>query len=64
MWSDGVTALMLASHNGDRKVVQVLLAKRAEVNARTSNGQTALDFATAGEHAEVTALLLQAGAKP
>jgi ankyrin repeat protein len=45
-------------------VVQALLAKEAEVNAKRNDGRTALDAAKAGGHVEVRALLLQAGAKP
>ena len=39
---NGATALMVASDNGHLDVVQALLAKGAEVNARDNDGLTAL----------------------
>jgi hypothetical protein len=41
-----------------------LHAKGAEVNARDIHGGTALKAAREAKHADVSALLLQAGAKP
>ena len=59
-----ITALMMASLNGHLDVVQALLDKGADINARTSDrGQTALDGATEKGHADVMALLAQAGGK-
>jgi ankyrin repeat protein len=60
---DGGTALFLASQNGHLEVIQALLAKGAEINAKTDDGRTALDVATAKGHDDVRALLMQAGAK-
>ncbi|MBI3783738.1 MAG: ankyrin repeat domain-containing protein [Deltaproteobacteria bacterium] len=60
----GRTVLMLASEEGHREIVQLLLTKGADVSAKTSTGGTALDAATAGGHADIRALLQQAGAKP
>ena len=58
-----MTALMTACFRGDRDVVQALLAKGADVNAETNDGQTALDAAKAGGRPAVRALLAKAGAK-
>jgi ankyrin repeat protein len=52
---------MGASRAGRVDVVRALLAKGADVNARTNNGMTAL---TVARNAAVQALLVQAGAKP
>jgi ankyrin repeat protein len=45
-------------------MVQALLLKGADVNAKTNDGRTALDAAKSGGDAEVRAILMQAGAKP
>jgi ankyrin repeat protein len=61
----GVTALIAASQNGYLDVVQALLTKGAEVDARRNDdGVTALDAATAEGYVNIRALLVQAGAKP
>jgi ankyrin repeat protein len=44
-------------------VVKVLLEKRADVNARGSNSETALMFACEYGHAEVVKLLIESGAE-
>ena len=53
---------MLASQNGHDDVVRALLAAKADVNAKEDDGTTALSAAE--DHADIKALLLQAGAKP
>ena len=55
-----VTALMLASLHSHKEVVRLLLAKRADVNANTTDGQTALSLASQDE---IRKLLIKAGAK-
>jgi hypothetical protein len=57
----GAAALILASTSGNLEVVQALLAKGADVNAKEPDGTTALTLARS---AEVRAALVQAGAKP
>ena len=59
---NGGTALMAASFNGHREVVQALLAKGAQVNAQDSNGVTALILASLQGHIEVVQALLDKGA--
>ena len=51
---------MFAAANGHAETVNVLLEKGAEANIVTSNGKTALAFATEGDHAAVVALLTAA----
>ena len=53
----------LASYAGHLKVLQALLAKGADVNAKMDNGGTALDVARSGKHDDVRDLFVQAGAK-
>jgi ankyrin repeat protein len=59
----GVSPLMLASRAGAPDVVRVLLAHKAEMNAREKqNEQTALMWATAQGHKEVVRILAKARA--
>jgi ankyrin len=56
----GETALMLASRAGSLPAVNALLARGANVNAlETTHGQTALMWAVANKHAEITRVLLE-----
>lgn len=56
----GETALMLAARSGSLPVAKALIARGANVNAaEQTRGQTALMWAVANRHPEVTALLLQ-----
>jgi len=50
--------------SGDAKIVKVLLAKGAEVNACNRHGDTSLIDAASGGRVEVARLLLRAGANP
>ena len=59
----GATALFRASQRGHEGVVHTLLAKGADVNAKTKDGATALDAAKEVKQKEVILLLKQAGAK-
>ncbi len=52
-----------AAQRQDKKAVQSLLAKKADVQATKADGATALHWAAYTEDAEITGLLLHAGAK-
>jgi len=54
---------MGASNAGDKEVVQLLLAKGAEVNARKKDGKTALILAVEDDHKDIVDLLRAHGAK-
>ena len=53
---------MVASRSGNADVVEQLLAKGANVNARAARGQTALMWAVAQKHPDVVKVLLAHGA--
>jgi ankyrin repeat protein len=57
----GATALMLASLHGHTEVVEILLAKRAQVDTQSSNKNTALILASIRGHVAIVELLVQAG---
>lgn len=59
--SHGQTALMLAAHAGHRKIVEALIAHRANLNTTAKYGLNALMLALIGGHAEVARLLADAG---
>jgi uncharacterized protein len=56
---NGDNALMIAAYKGNRRAVEVLLAKGAEVNRP---GWTALHYAAAGGHNEIVQILLDRSA--
>src|SRR6185503_6086035 len=58
----GETPLMVAARSGYPEVVEQLLAKGANVNARAGRGQTALMWAVSQKHADVVKVLLAHGA--
>lgn len=59
-----VTPLHRAADEGNRPLVEELLAKGAEVNAKDNDGWTPLQFAAQQGHHEVVLLLRKYGAKP
>jgi cytohesin len=63
--ADGMTPLMLAANRGSVRLVEVLLARGADVNAKArgvdNTGRTALMYA---EGTAIVRLLLEAGADP
>lgn len=54
----GETPLHLAAQTGHKDVVELLLAYKADANARSLRGWTPLHFAAANGHRDVVALLL------
>jgi ankyrin len=60
---DGETALMLASRAGSLAAVNALIARGADVNAKeTTHDQTALMWAVANKHSDITKVLIAKGA--
>jgi uncharacterized protein len=57
------TRLLGAAKEGDKKAVRDLLNARADVNAATPDGTTALHWAVYNDDLEITRMLLDAGAK-
>jgi ankyrin repeat protein len=53
----GWTPLHGAAHSGDRELVELLLARGADPDAKHQEGKTALDLARESGHAEVVAIL-------
>jgi ankyrin repeat protein len=59
----GVTPLHLAAYTGSVELVELLLAKGADPNARADKGATPLVAASRQGHKKVEAVLLRHGAK-
>ena len=55
------TPLHLAAVNGNRDVAELLLASKADVNAKTNRGLTPLGLALDKDHQEVAELLRRHG---
>ena len=60
--SDGVTILMMAARLGHRDLVRALVARKANVSARSPHGDTALMFAALKGHLDIARLLIDQGA--
>jgi ankyrin repeat protein len=54
---------MIAAEKGHTKIVQLLLEKGADVNAKNKYGETALMYAAENGHTETVQLLLEKGAR-
>jgi ankyrin repeat protein len=61
VYQNDLTALMWAAGNGKLATVKALLAAGARPGLKDNRGKTALDLAREGKHAEVVALLENAG---
>ena len=57
---NGVTALIVASREGQLEIVRALLDAKADVNAKMSDGSTALIMASQQGHQQVVQLLKSA----
>ena len=57
------TPLHLAAVIGHKEIIEILIAKGADVNARKMNGWTPLDNAIKRKHPEIADLLRKHGAK-
>jgi ankyrin repeat protein len=57
--SDGRTALMLASDNGHKEIVELLLKNGADIEAKDSHGWTALMWASYHGRKEIVEFLLK-----
>jgi cytohesin len=62
--SDGDTALHIASFEGNRHAVRLLMEAGADVNAKGDLSTSPLYCAVSGQHVQVAELLLQYGADP
>lgn len=59
----GETALMLAAAKGATDVIEMLIARGADVNATTAVGNTALMMAAARGHVATVRVLVESGAR-
>jgi rhodanese-related sulfurtransferase len=59
--ANATTPLMKASHQGDGKIVRLLIAAGAQVNARNADGNNALWLACVGGHLDMIDILAEAG---
>uniref|UniRef100_A0A8C0D427 Ankyrin repeat domain 17 n=1 Tax=Balaenoptera musculus TaxID=9771 RepID=A0A8C0D427_BALMU len=57
-----IPPLMAAANGGHVQIVKLLLAHKADVNAQSSTGNTALTYACAGGYVDVVKVLLESGA--
>jgi ankyrin repeat protein len=51
----------LAAQNGHEKVAELLIAKGADINAKSMYGETPIDLAMSNEHKELAELLRKHG---
>ena len=58
----GMTPLMVASYQGHRELVELLLARSADPNLTASDGASALFWACVRGHHELAMILIRAGA--
>jgi ankyrin repeat protein len=54
---------MVAVEKGQSALAALMIEKRADVNARTDEGQTALKIAESNNQAPIVDILIKAGAK-
>jgi thiosulfate/3-mercaptopyruvate sulfurtransferase len=59
--ANATTPLMKASQQGDGRIVRMLIAAGAQVNARNADGNNALWLACVGDHLDMIEMLVDAG---
>ena len=59
--ANATTPLMKAAHHGDGKIIRLLIAAGAQVNARNADGNNALWLACVGGHLDMIDALVEAG---
>ena len=59
---EGMTPLHMACCNGNARVVELLLSKKASTSITTDGGSTALALACINRHTSIVRMLLEAGA--
>ncbi len=59
--ANATTPLMKASHRGETAIVRMLIAARAQLDARNADGSNALWLACVGGHLDVIDTLVEAG---
>ena len=62
--TNGKTALMIASRDGNKELVDLLIERGADINAKNINDGTPLMFAAINGSPEIVTTLLDAGANP
>ena len=55
--------MVVAAVRGHKEVVELLIAKGADVNAKRNDGETPLDLAIGRKHPETASLLRKHGGK-
>ncbi len=60
--NEGYTALMLATKDSNRDIVEALIVKGADVNAKSFNGLTAIDIALENHERKIIQTLISHGA--
>jgi len=61
-YADGMTPLLYASRHDNLELVQLLVERGANVNARNTDGSTALSIAQTNGNSQITNFLLESGA--
>ena len=59
----GRTPLRIAAYWGHKEIVELLIAKNANVNAKNNDGETPLDWAILNDHTKTAGLLRKHGGK-
>ena len=63
IWKEGITPLQTAACHGYKDIAEILIAAKADLNAKNDKGETALKLAKSEGHKNIAKLLRQNGAK-